>query len=63
MAGVVEGGVSAAGSVGVLADVADHLAVIEDDARLFAAANVVASIVAGLGAAFRGVALSQAIWS
>ena len=41
----------------------ETLRLIEDDARLFAAANVVASIVAGLGAAFLGVALSQAIWA
>jgi len=41
----------------------ETLRLLEDDARLFAAANVVASIVAGLGAAFLGVALSQAIWS
>ena len=33
------------------------------DARFFAAANVVASIVAGVGAAFLGMAISQAIWS
>jgi len=39
------------------------LRLLEDDARLFAAANVVASIVAGLGAAFLGVAISRAIWS
>ena len=41
----------------------ETLRLLEDDARLFAAANVVASIVAGLGAAFLGVALSHAIWS
>ena len=41
----------------------ETLRLLEDDARLFAAANVVASIVAGLGAAFLGVALSQAIWA
>ena len=41
----------------------ETLRLLEDDARLFAAANVVASIVAGLGAAFLGVALSQVIWS
>ena len=41
----------------------ETLRLLEDDARLFAAANVVASIVAGLGAAFLGVAISQAIWS
>lgn len=41
----------------------ETLRLLEDDARLFAAANVVASIVAGLGAAFLGVAISKAIWS
>jgi CrcB protein len=41
----------------------ETLRLLEDDARLFAAANVVVSIVAGLGAAFLGVAISQAIWS
>ena len=41
----------------------ETLRLLEDDARLFAAANVVASIVAGLGAAFLGVTISQAIWS
>lgn len=39
----------------------ETLRLLEDDARLFAAANVVASIVAGLGAAFLGVVISQAI--
>ncbi|NMM24834.1 MAG: fluoride efflux transporter CrcB, partial [Phycicoccus sp.] len=41
----------------------ETLRLLDDDARLFAAANVVASIVAGLGAAFLGAAISQAIWS
>ena len=41
----------------------ETLRLLEDDARLFAAANVVASIVAGLGSAFLGVAIGQAIWS
>ncbi|MDQ1482512.1 MAG: fluoride exporter [Actinomycetota bacterium] len=41
----------------------ETLRLLEDDARLFAAANVVGSIVAGLGSAFLGVAISQAIWS
>ena len=41
----------------------ETLRLLEDDARLFAAANVVAGIVAGLGSAFLGVAISQAIWS
>jgi CrcB protein len=40
----------------------ETMRLLEDDARLFAAANVVASIVAGLGSAFLGVAISQAIW-
>ncbi|HEY5249855.1 MAG TPA: fluoride efflux transporter CrcB [Dermatophilaceae bacterium] len=41
----------------------ETLRLVEDDARLFAAANLVTSIVAGLGAAFLGVAISQAVWS
>jgi len=41
----------------------ETLRLLEDDARLFAVADVVASVVAGLGAAFLGVAISQAIWS
>ena len=41
----------------------ETLRLLEDDARLFAAANLVASVVAGLGSAFLGVAISQAIWS
>jgi CrcB protein len=41
----------------------ETLRLLEDDARLFAAANLVASIVAGVGAAFLGMAISQAIWA
>lgn len=41
----------------------ETLRLVEGNARLFAAANVVASIVAGLGAAFLGVAISATIWS
>jgi CrcB protein len=41
----------------------ETLRLMEGDARFFAAANVVASIVAGLAAAFLGVAISHAIWS
>ena len=41
----------------------ETLRLLEDDARLLAAANVAASIVAGLGAAFLGVAAGQALWS
>lgn len=40
----------------------ETLRLLEDDARLFAAANLVASIVAGVGAALLGVTISQAIW-
>jgi CrcB protein len=40
----------------------ETLRLLEGDARFFAAANVLASVVAGLGAAFLGVAISQAIW-
>jgi len=41
----------------------ETLRLLEGDARFFAAANVVASIIAGVGAAFLGMAISQAIWS
>jgi len=41
----------------------ETLRLLEGDARFLAAANVIASIVAGLGAAFLGVAISQSIWS
>jgi len=41
----------------------ETLRLLEDDARLFAAANVLASIAAGLGAAFLGVAISHVLWS
>jgi len=41
----------------------ETLRLLEGDARFFAAANIVASIVAGLGSAFFGVTISQAIWS
>ncbi|MFC9459332.1 fluoride efflux transporter CrcB [Streptomyces sp. NPDC059904] len=34
----------------------------EDGARLFAVANVAASVAAGLGAAFAGAALADAFW-
>ena len=35
----------------------------EDGAKFYAAANVVASVVAGLGAVFAGVAVAEALWS
>lgn len=41
----------------------ETLRLLEGDARLLAAANVIASMVAGLGAAFLGVAVGQSIWS
>ena len=41
----------------------ETLRLLEGDARLLTAANVIASIVAGLGAAFLGVAVGQSIWS
>jgi CrcB protein len=40
----------------------ETMRLLEDDARLLAAANVVASIVAGVGSAFLGVAIGQSIW-
>ncbi|MEU6284381.1 fluoride efflux transporter CrcB [Streptomyces sp. NPDC047028] len=41
----------------------ETLRLAEEGARFFAAANVAASIVAGLGAAFAGAALAQSIWA
>ncbi|MEU9200793.1 fluoride efflux transporter CrcB [Streptomyces sp. NPDC048332] len=41
----------------------ETLRLAESGARLYAAANAVASVVAGLGAAFAGVALAEALWS
>ncbi|WP_406213284.1 fluoride efflux transporter CrcB [Streptomyces canus] len=41
----------------------ETLRLSETGARLYAAANVAASVVAGLGAAFAGVALAQAVWA
>ncbi|MFF4602948.1 fluoride efflux transporter CrcB [Streptomyces sp. NPDC001339] len=40
----------------------ETLRLAEDGARFFAAANVVAGLVAGLGAAFAGAAVAQAAW-
>ena len=41
----------------------ETLRLLESDARLLAAANVIASVACGLGAAFLGVAISQSFWS
>lgn len=41
----------------------ETLRLAEDGARFFAAANVVASVVAALGAAFIGVAFAEALWA
>lgn len=41
----------------------ETLRLTEEGAGFFAAANVVASVVAGLGAAFTGAALAQALWA
>ncbi|GAU70212.1 CrcB protein homolog [Streptomyces sp. NBRC 110611] len=40
----------------------ETLRLAEDGARFFSAANVVASLAAGLGAAFAGATLAQALW-
>ena len=41
----------------------ETLRLAEDGARFYAAVNVVASVVAGLGAAFVGVSVAQALWA
>ncbi|MEU9382557.1 fluoride efflux transporter CrcB [Streptomyces sp. NPDC048279] len=41
----------------------ETLRLTETGAGLYAAANVVASVAAGLGSAFAGVAIAQAVWS
>ncbi|MFD8690242.1 fluoride efflux transporter CrcB [Streptomyces sp. NPDC059651] len=41
----------------------ETLRLAEGGARFYAAANAVASVVAGLGAAFAGVALAEALWT
>ncbi|WP_159765699.1 fluoride efflux transporter CrcB [Streptomyces sp. HM190] len=40
----------------------ETLRLAQDGARLHAAVNVIASVAAGLGAAFAGVALAEALW-
>jgi CrcB protein len=35
---------------------------VEDGARFYAAINAIASVVAGVGAAFTGVAFAEALW-
>ncbi|MFJ4201204.1 fluoride efflux transporter CrcB [Streptomyces sviceus] len=41
----------------------ETLRLTETGARVYGVANVAASVVAGLGAAFAGVALAQAVWT
>ncbi|MEU9453375.1 fluoride efflux transporter CrcB [Streptomyces sp. NPDC048277] len=41
----------------------ETLRLTETGAGLYAAANVVASLVAGLGAAFAGVAIARSVWA
>ncbi|WP_432074549.1 fluoride efflux transporter CrcB [Streptomyces wuyuanensis] len=41
----------------------ETLRLAEAGAEFFAAVNVIASVVAGLGAAFAGVALAEAVWA
>jgi CrcB protein len=40
----------------------ETLRLAEQGARFYAAANVIVSVVAGLGAAFTGAAVAQALW-
>jgi fluoride exporter len=41
----------------------ETMRLLQSGSRFYALANVVASIIAGLGAAFLGAAIAQAIWS
>lgn len=41
----------------------ETLRLAEDGARFYAAANVIASVAAGLGAVYVGVTLAEALWS
>ncbi|MEV0552147.1 MULTISPECIES: fluoride efflux transporter CrcB [unclassified Streptomyces] len=41
----------------------ETLRLTEDGARLYAAANVIASVTVGLGAAFAGVSVAEALWA
>nr|WTB32588.1 fluoride efflux transporter CrcB [Streptomyces sp. NBC_00830] len=41
----------------------ETLRLAEDGAKFYAAGNVVASVVAGLGAVFAGVAVADALWA
>ncbi|MEU9895937.1 fluoride efflux transporter CrcB [Streptomyces phaeochromogenes] len=41
----------------------ETLRLAEDGARLYAAANVIASVVVGLGAAFAGVSVAETLWA
>ncbi|MFD7341794.1 fluoride efflux transporter CrcB [Streptomyces violascens] len=41
----------------------ETLRLAEDGAKFYAAANIVVSVVAGLGAVFMGVALAEAWWA
>jgi CrcB protein len=41
----------------------ETLRLTEDGARFYAVANVVGSLAAGLGAAFTGTAIAEAIWN
>jgi fluoride exporter len=40
----------------------ETLRLLQSGSRFYALTNVVASIIAGLGSAFRGAAIAQAIW-
>ncbi|MFF8918136.1 fluoride efflux transporter CrcB [Streptomyces sp. NPDC015032] len=41
----------------------ETLRLAEDGAKFYAVANIVASVVAGLGAAFAGVSVADALWA
>lgn len=41
----------------------ETLRLVEDGAKFYAAVNVIASVVAGLGAVFVGVTVAEALWA
>ncbi len=69
-AGAVPGGVMALLGTGLCGALTTYstfgyetIRLLQEGARLYAALNAVASVVAGLGAAYCGMAVAQTLWS